>query len=150
MNNFSEIITQLSPAKQQLLKQKIEEGMTGVYPVSYAQQRLWFLATLDPLDTSYNMPSAVRITGNLSIENLKDCLNALMQRHESLRTVFNSVAGMPVQIIHNSINKYFYYYNLKDIPGESREKAAAEIVKREIDKPFDIKIGPLLKPFLFR
>src|SRR5689334_25344209 len=68
-------------------------------PLSFAQQRLWFLDRLQPGDTSYNVPFAVRLTGALRIEALAAALAEILRRHEPLRTTFRSEGAEPVQII---------------------------------------------------
>src|SRR5690349_7964305 len=68
-------------------------------PLSFAQQRLWFLHQLDPKSIAYNMPTALRLTGRLNTHALKWCINEIVRRHESLRTTFTLVADQPVQVI---------------------------------------------------
>lgn len=67
--------------------------------LSFAQQRLWFLDQLEPGGASYNVPAAVRLTGQLDLEALQGALNEILRRHEALRTRFASADGTPVQLI---------------------------------------------------
>src|SRR5438270_5855134 len=68
---------------------------TGPCPLSFAQQRLWFLDQLEPGSTAYNIPYAIRLCGNLHSEVLEKSLAELLRRHESLRTTFRTVEGQP-------------------------------------------------------
>src|SRR6185436_17403546 len=71
----------------------------GELPLSFAQQRLWFLNQLEPGSTAYNIPIGIRLKGKLDVEGLEEALKEIVRRHETLRTVFSSVEGRPVQVI---------------------------------------------------
>src|SRR5262249_14193536 len=71
-------------------------------PLSFAQQRLWFLDHLSPDDPTYNIPGALRIRGHLNVLALESSLSLIISRHEVLRTTFDSVAGQPVQVVSAS------------------------------------------------
>ncbi len=71
----------------------------GALPLSYAQQRLWFLEQFEPGTALYNIPAAVRMTGRLDVAALEDSFADLVARHESLRTSFHAVDGRPIQMI---------------------------------------------------
>src|SRR5947209_19671829 len=75
-------------------------GDAGAVPLSFAQQRLWFLHQLDPASPAYNMPSALLLEGRLDRGTLHASLADVVRRHESLRTTFEALLGEPVQIIH--------------------------------------------------
>src|SRR5436190_16000829 len=68
-------------------------------PLSFAQERLWFLAELDPENPSYNVPVALRLTGKLDVAALEKSINAIVERHETLRTTFAAVDGEPFQFV---------------------------------------------------
>src|SRR5215475_10070627 len=70
-----------------------------VFPLSFAQQRLWFLDRLEPNSPAYNIPIPVRIRGPLNVPRLEQAIGCLLMRQEALRTVFQQVDGQPVQII---------------------------------------------------
>src|SRR5215211_1472116 len=103
----------LSPEKQKLFEQLLKQrgiaapqaqgisrrAETGACPLSFAQQRLWFFDQLQPNSPTYNDPLAVRLVGPLDLAWLVRSVNAIVQRHEILRTTFASVAGQPVQVI---------------------------------------------------
>ena len=71
----------------------------GPFPLSYAQQRFWFLDQLEPGGTAYNLPIAFRLTGALDVPALEKSLDEIVQRHEILRTIFPAMDGRPVQVI---------------------------------------------------
>src|SRR5689334_13634643 len=79
-------------------------GHDGTAPLSYAQQRLWFLDQFRPNDPFYNLPSAYILNGALNLEALQKSFFEIVDRHEALRTTFSSVNGQPVQVISSSID----------------------------------------------
>jgi len=119
-------------------------------PLSFAQQRLWFLSQYEPSSPFYNMPTASRLRGFLDVEVLRGSLNALVSRHESLRTIFTSTAGVPAQIIHPSLSIEMPVYDLRDVPEASREIRAQELAQEEARLPFDLAQGPLIRAQLLR
>ncbi|ONI88959.1 non-ribosomal peptide synthetase [Actinosynnema sp. ALI-1.44] len=112
-----------------------------VLPLSYAQQRLWFLHEFAPDSTEYVTPLAVRLRGELDREALSRALNRLVDRHESLRTTFESVDGKGVQVVHGHGNTPLPVADVSDA-----EQALAE----ESHRPFDLTTGPLLRARLLR
>ncbi|MFY7822553.1 MAG: aeruginoside biosynthesis non-ribosomal peptide synthetase AerB [Planktothrix agardhii] len=114
-------------------------------PLSFAQQRMWFLYQMDSQNPAYNECPAIRLTGNLNIDILEQSLNAIIQRHEILRTTFPMVEGKPIQKIAPSLKVNLLIVELKDLPIEKVE----EIVAQELQKPFDLTQSPLLRFTLF-
>ena len=86
-----------SPTTEQFSDASEEEVF--VFPLSFAQRRLWFLHQLDPQSASYNMPFALRLTGHLDVAALAGTLNEIVRRHEVLRTTFEALEEEPVQLI---------------------------------------------------
>ncbi len=120
-------------------------------PLSFAQQRLWFLDQLEPASPLYNMPSALRLQGQLNVPALEQSLNALIQRHESLRTTFALVNEQPVQRIASRLNLPVQVVDFSPVPGmEAREAAARQVVWEEMHCPFDLARGPLIRARLLR
>ncbi|HEX6288830.1 MAG TPA: amino acid adenylation domain-containing protein [Herpetosiphonaceae bacterium] len=117
----------------------------GDLPLSYAQQRLWFLDQLFPGNPMYNVPFAVRLSGPLQIDALRQSLNALIQRHESLRTTFTAVHGRPHQVIAPVLDLEVPLIDLRDLPAAQHESEVARRATHEARQPFDLQRGPLLR-----
>ena len=114
-------------------------------PLSFAQQRMWFLYQMDQQNSAYNEALTIRLTGRLNIDILEQTINAIIQRHESLRTSFPMVEGKPIQKIAPSLKIKLLVVNLKDIPQEQIDKQIIE----ELQKLFDLTQSPLLRCTLF-
>jgi amino acid adenylation domain-containing protein/non-ribosomal peptide synthase protein (TIGR01720 family) len=114
-------------------------------PLSFAQQRMWFLYQMDQQNSAYNEALTIRLTGSLNIDILEQTINAIIQRHESLRTTFPMVEGKPIQKISPSLKIKLLVVNLKDISQEQIDKQIIE----ELQKPFDLTQAPLLRCTLF-
>ncbi|HEX2093612.1 MAG TPA: amino acid adenylation domain-containing protein, partial [Longimicrobiaceae bacterium] len=126
-------------------------GDAGVArPLSFAQQRLWFLDRLQPGSTAYNMLLALRLRGALDPRVLERTLAEVVRRHEALRTTFGEHAGAPVQVIHPVAGVSLPVPDLSGIPAEAREAEALRIVADEGRLPFDLECGPLLRVRLVR
>jgi alpha-ketoglutarate-dependent taurine dioxygenase len=115
-------------------------------PLSFAQRRLWFLAQLQPDSAFYNVATAFRIAGPLNTAALEAAIDALVMRHESLRTVFGVVDDEPVQIITEKQANVFSFIDLSN----GSEAEARDLLKREAQQPFDLSRGPLFKATLVR
>ncbi|MAT96285.1 MAG: non-ribosomal peptide synthetase [Anaerolineaceae bacterium] len=107
-------------------------------PLSFAQQRLWFLQALTPDSSLFNTPLALRLTGTLDEAALAQACQALVQRHESLRTTFTAVSGTPQQIIHEN-----WPVTLDKISVSTDELDA--VLRTAVQHPFDLEKGPLLR-----
>ena len=116
----------------------------GPLPLSFAQQRLWFLHQLDPLDISYNVPYVRRLRGRLDVEALEESLGELTKRHEALRTRFETLNELPVQVIDAWQPPAFAMVEARD------EAQALSMVREETDRAFDLQTGPLLRGTLVR
>ena len=114
-------------------------------PLSFAQQRMWFIYQMDQQNSAYNEALTIRLTGRLNIDILEQTINAIIQRHESLRTTFPMVEGKPIQKIDPFLKIKLLVVNLKDIPQEQIDKLIIE----ELQKPFDLTQSPLLRCTLF-
>jgi acyl-CoA synthetase (AMP-forming)/AMP-acid ligase II/NAD(P)-dependent dehydrogenase (short-subunit alcohol dehydrogenase family) len=122
----------------------------GPLPLSFAQQRLWFFHALDPASPVYSIPAAVRLRGPLNVAALQQGLEALVSRHESLRTTFPAVAGRPTQVICQPAAAPLAVTDLGHLPPAAREAEALRLATEEVRRPFDLSRGPLLRLHLLR
>ncbi len=119
-------------------------------PVSFAQQRLWFFDQLQPNSPVYNMPMAVRLTGRLELDAMRQTLDEVVRRHEALRTTFLAVDGQPTQVIHPPQPLDLPLTDLSELPDEEREREAERAAREDAMRPFDLSAGPLLRVTLMR
>jgi amino acid adenylation domain-containing protein len=127
---------------------RIEKAARDGRPLalSFAQQRLWLIDQLVPGGTQYNMPLALRLTGQLDVEALRKALDAIVARHEVLRTVYAiSESGEPCQRIQELASIPFSTVDLRDIPNESRARRVHELAEAEANKPFDLRQDAMLR-----
>ncbi|HEV2736376.1 MAG TPA: amino acid adenylation domain-containing protein, partial [Longimicrobiaceae bacterium] len=122
----------------------------GPAPLSFAQQRLWFLDRMAPGGAAYNVPSAVRLDGTLDPAALERSVGALVRRHEALRTVFAAGEAGPVQVVLPAMRVPLEAADLGALPPDAREAEAARLLRREARRPFDLAAGPLLRTVLVR
>src|SRR5215813_6474584 len=108
-----------------------------VFPLSFAQRRLWFLHLLDPQSSAYNMPFALRLLGQLDIPALERSLNEIVRRHEALRTTFDALDGEPVQLIATTQRLELPLTDLSDRPPQNREAEIRRLVEQDALRPFD-------------
>jgi alpha-ketoglutarate-dependent taurine dioxygenase len=118
--------------------------------LSYAQQRLWFLNRIDPQSPFYNVPTAFRIRGPVRISELRRSFEAIVQRHEILRTAFPLVDGQPVQRIYKTAPLDFEVTELDNVALPERESRALELAGREAIRPFDLARIPLMRVRIFK
>jgi amino acid adenylation domain-containing protein len=132
------------------LRQSSAEEMI-CFPASFAQQRLWFIDQLTPGRATYNLPSALRIRGQLDAKILERTLEEVVRRHETLRTRFVSVHGEPQQVIEERVNVQLPVVDLTSIPDEEqREAEATRLAQAEAREPFNLKQAPLMRGKLLR
>jgi amino acid adenylation domain-containing protein len=122
----------------------------GRLPLSFAQERLWFLDQLQPGNAAYNMPIAVRLRGALDAGRFRRCLEAVAARHESLRTTFHAADGQPFQRILPALRPGLPQVDLGALPAERRAAESRRLAEAEAATPFDLERGPLLRVRLVR
>jgi amino acid adenylation domain-containing protein len=127
----------------------IEPEEDAAAPLSFSQQRLWFLHQLDP-DDAYHVPGAMRLRGPVHEGVLERTLREIVRRHEALRTVFRAGEMSPVQIVLPSGGLELPVVDLDGLPGPEREAEARRILEREARRPFDLEAGPLVRVLLLR
>ncbi|MEW5929249.1 MAG: amino acid adenylation domain-containing protein, partial [Gemmatimonadota bacterium] len=125
-------------------------SLPGPWPLSFAQQRLWVVDRLEPGSAAYNLPYALRLRGELDSAALRASLDALVARHESLRTTFAEGEDGPVQVVHAPAPVALVELDLRDLPEAEREAAATRLAAEEALRPFDLARGPLLRCTLLR
>ena len=124
---------------------------TGLLPLSFAQQRLWFLDQLEPGNPLYNIAYVTRIAGPLNLQALEWSLNGIVRRHESLRTSFRTVSDQPVQVIAPHLEIKLAIADASHLPGlEARERQARKLATEEIQQPFHLTTGPLVRGVLIK
>jgi amino acid adenylation domain-containing protein len=116
-----------------------------VFPLSSAQQRLWFLDRIAPGNPFYNIPLAIPIRANLNVRALEQALDAIVARHESLRTTFRVINGEPCQLVNPSLDFKLPVTDLRSLPPTERETRTIELATEEARKSFDLERGPLLR-----
>jgi len=114
-------------------------------PLSFAQQRLWFIQQLEPESPAYNIPEAVHALGQIDVQILRRILNEIVRRHESLRTTFAFVDEHPVQLIAQVGELTLPEIDLRALPEAVREVESARLRDEEARAPFDLTRGPLLR-----
>ena len=168
MNDLEKRIANLPPEKRELLLRRLEEQKVKQQaarpaapalpardpsvpaPLSFAQQRLWFLERLQPGTALYNNPTAFRVRGPLDVAALEYSLARLIQRHESLRTVFIEREGEAFQVIQPTAAVELKQEDLRGLPEAESEAEALRRTEEEVQRPFELERGPLLRVGLLR
>src|SRR6202158_115428 len=119
-------------------------------PLSFAQQRLWFIDQLEPGRATYNVPYAVRVEGPLQEALLERSLREIGRRHEVLRTSFGVRDGVPVQQIAPRVEARLWALDLTGLEAAERAEGAREVARRESLRPFDLSRGPLWRMGVLR
>ncbi|HEY6352691.1 MAG TPA: amino acid adenylation domain-containing protein [Candidatus Angelobacter sp.] len=115
-------------------------------PMSYAQQRLWFLDQLEGKSTEYHIPEALHLRGALDYEALAGAIDAIVERHEGLRTCFSQAAdGEPVQIVTPRAEIELPLEDLTELSQDLQRQSIAAAMRYEREQPFDLARGPLLR-----
>lgn len=160
----SERLSRLSPERRALLALRLQKKsqpalsksvirrreQTGPAPAAYAQQRLWLLDQLQPGLAIYNMPMPIRISGKLDVRALEWSLNEIVARHDVLRTSFAMVDDRLTQVVAPFEQFRLECVNLSDLPEAERESKARRLTVQEIETPFDLSTGPMLRVRLLR
>ena len=123
---------------------------TTTLPLSFAQQRLWFLDRLLKNSSVYNISTVVRLTGALQIEALEQTLTEIVRRHEVLRTYFPTVDDEPVQVIAPAEKVELRQLDLSSVDEHEQEAELLRVVGREAAAPFNLATGPVLRAGLLR
>ena len=119
-------------------------------PLSFGQQRLWFLDQLEPGNPLYNVPCAIHLAGKLNQDALECSLNEIVRRHEILRTRFTTSNGQPVQVIAPTLSIPLPVTDLAHLPQAERQANAERLAAEEAKRSFNLGAGPLLRANLLR
>ena len=171
MNDFTQRIANLSPAKRAILEKLLkndtvvdepvipQRGKLDLPPLSFTQHRLWLLSQFLPDSPLYNLPKAICLNGRLNVETLQQTLNAIVVRHEALRTTFVSVEGDPVQVITQNRSIKFPVIDPKK-PAcsnlwngrleEVQEIKTQCLLDTAAQRPFNLSKDSMLRAILFR
>ena len=163
MDQLSERLARLSPDQlaelmQRLRGQASHAAATGIprrsddgpCPLSFAQQRLWFVQQLDPQNTAYNEVRATRLDGDLDADALQRALEMVVARHEALRTVFVLRDGEPVQQVVDGVRVSLEVEDLQFLGSAEWSREVERRAGVEQARPFDLSAGPLLRCALLR
>jgi amino acid adenylation domain-containing protein len=164
MSDIAKQITELSVEKRQLLERYLKSaGLdltsaviipqprdTNKFPLSFAQERIWFMDQLEPNRPIYNLPDTHYFKGPLDLDALQRTLTEIVRRHESLRTTFQTVDGEPMQVIAPPQPLSLHVIDLSDLPPQERQTEAQRLADDETQKPFDLSRGPLFRVKLVR
>jgi amino acid adenylation domain-containing protein len=159
MSNIAKRIAELSPERRELLGRLLKQEQVDVAravimprtrerdycPLSFAQQRLWFLNQMEPDSPFYNIPDALYFNGALDIIALERSFGEIVRRHETLRTTFQIIDDEPVQVIAPPAPVSLDVINISHLPATEREAEAQRLADDEAQRPFDLSRGPLLR-----
>ncbi|MGD9898613.1 MAG: amino acid adenylation domain-containing protein [Calditrichaceae bacterium] len=159
MSSLFDQISALSPEKRELFElMLIDEGIDlseiailpqkpkdNHIPVSFAQQRLWFLDQLEPGNSLYSIPAAVKIKGNFNKEAFNKSINTIIKRHSVLRTAFIAIDGSPAQVISAEMDIKIPEVDLSGLDKQELDSQLNEIIISQTEKPFDLQTTPLIR-----
>ena len=148
---IAELAVELEKSREQIEIPSIKPvSREQKLPLSFAQQRLWFFAQLEPNSPAYNIPAAFRLQGQLKIDVLVKTLQTIIQRHEILRTNFTQVGDEAVQIIHPALDFQPKIVDLVNLPQNLQAQKINELAEQEASQPFDLEKDLLLRVTLIR
>ena len=164
MNDLAQRIANLSPEKRALLELRLRQQAPVTLPaqtipryqaaqpapLSFAQQRLWFLEQLQPGLTAYHIPTAYRLLGPIHVPALQQSLTEIVRRHESLRTTFSLIDGEPRQIINPPQPCLFPVDDLGHLPADAWDVEIQNRLQAEASRPFDLTKAVMLRARLLR
>ncbi len=162
--NWARRLASLTPKQRELAELRLREQGVDLstieilprssgdaeLPLSFAQQRLWFLHQLEPHSVAYNISGAMQLDGPLDTAALQAAFVELMWRHEALRTTFDNRRGEPVQVIHPAMDLWQPVVDLSGIAEARRVGLSRRLVTIHTQRPFDLSTGPLVRIALIR
>lgn len=139
---------QISQSKRAPKTQRLVLETITQFPLTSAQERMWFFYNLEPDQTNYNIDGYIELQGNLNIPALMQAINAVVQRHDALRATFHTEEGRVYQIFEPEVNIQLTQIDLIGIDPEVQKNNVAEIIRERRQKRFDLTNGPLLRTVL--
>jgi len=151
MSNVVQKLLELTPEKRSILFDKIDGSASdyGLYPLSYAQERIWFMDRLAPDNANYNMPALLKLSGRLDIPALEKSLTEIVNRHESLRSAFVSIGSQPMQVVLAETNITINITDLSSKDINQAREIANDLILEEACRPFILEKGYLFRNQLF-
>jgi amino acid adenylation domain-containing protein len=119
-------------------------------PASFAQERLWFLDQFEPNSALYNLLSVFRMKGQLSLPALQYSIDNIIERHETLRTIFGTEDERPIQIILPKLHLPIRIEDISAVPSDQREAEMTRLVQEAVNRPFDLTRGPLIRMMVIK
>ncbi|MEU1395747.1 amino acid adenylation domain-containing protein [Micromonospora zamorensis] len=163
MTELAARLAKLSPAQLALLDQRVRQLQrpdtlapiprrtpADRHRLTLDQERIWLIHQFDPDEPAYNVFFSSRMYGRLDVAAFERAVNAVIDRHEVLRTTFERDGFRPVQVVHAAMPVTVDLIDLSGVPAQERDTAMEEAVQREIRRPFDLATGPLLRIALLR
>ncbi|MFN6462896.1 MAG: non-ribosomal peptide synthetase [Nostoc sp. DedVER02] len=155
MSDLLKRLESLSPEKRELVLQKLKKQQKSplltpvsreqLLPLSFAQQRLWFIDQLEGENCVYNVPFFWEISGVLNVSALEKAIATIIQRHEVLRTSFSIVDESPIQVIDAHPQLKLQVLDWRQVPTEHHLSKARQFAIAELQQPFDLSNPPLLR-----
>ncbi|WP_241392682.1 non-ribosomal peptide synthetase [Rippkaea orientalis] len=136
--------------KTQIIPDLTRADRGKIAPLSFPQQRMWFLDQLNPGSLSYTVGHFIRFTGELNVEALRLALTEIVRRHQSLRTTFIARNGEPFQVIHDNIDIPLPVIDLTQFSEHEREAIAQDYGRKQAREPWDLVNGPLFRAKILR
>jgi amino acid adenylation domain-containing protein/non-ribosomal peptide synthase protein (TIGR01720 family) len=152
-STVAELATRVEEARragEPILPPVVPVEHDGPAPLSFGQERLWFVDRLQPGTATYNVPSGVRLTGALHVPALERALGEIVRRHQALRTTFAEVDGVPVQVIAPFAGFPVAVDDLSMLDGDARDAEVGRRASAHAGRPFDLAAGPLFRATLLR
>jgi hypothetical protein len=158
--DLTQRISKLSPGQRKLLELKLKGQNIDIlqlpitrenrskaqrFPLSFGQERLWFIQQLEPHNTAYNLIRAAKLEGNLDKQALEKSIDEIIRRHEILRTIFIFDKEKPTQVILPKLSLPLEIEDLKNLPKEQHETKIKQVIREESQYWFDLAKGPLLR-----
>ncbi len=145
-----QFLKQVNESNNSKLPPILRIDRNGSLPLSFAQQRLWYLQQFEPNSSSNNLPVVVRFNGNLNISILEKSLQALVARHEVLRTRFPALNDQPTLVITDDVDLTLSVIDLRKVHKDRRDEEALRLATEEARRPFDLAKSPIFRTLLLR